>query len=93
MIPNPSRSTWRKATHSNGTGGNCVEVTVLDNSAWRKSSSSGGSGGDCVEVAGADRGIAVRDSKDPEGPHLDFSAGDWQMFVNSLKTGRSGSPS
>jgi hypothetical protein len=65
-------------------------MTAPDRSraAWRKSSRSGGSGGDCVEVAGVDRGIAVRDSKDPQGPHLDVSARDWKSFTDGLKTSR-----
>ncbi|NVI86475.1 DUF397 domain-containing protein, partial [Actinomadura sp. BRA 177] len=37
---------------------------------WRKSSRSGGQGGDCVEVAALTPAIAVRDSKNPTGPHL-----------------------
>jgi hypothetical protein len=45
--------------------------TDLDRAEWRKSSFSGGSGGNCVEVATNLPGvIAVRDSKDPDGPAL-----------------------
>ena len=40
---------------------------------WRKSSYSGNSGGQCVEVGSAARMIAVRDSKDPDGPVLAFA--------------------
>lgn len=81
--PGASRAVWRKSRHSNN-GGSCVEVTTLDVAAWRKSTRSG-SGGDCIEVTGAGPVIAVRDSKDPRGPHLDFSPGDWQAFVAGLK--------
>ncbi|GAA1833021.1 DUF397 domain-containing protein [Actinomadura chokoriensis] len=47
----------------------------LKNATWRKSSHSGSNGGDCVElagVAGTDPAgmLAVRDSKDPDGPVL-----------------------
>ncbi|GAA1848960.1 DUF397 domain-containing protein [Actinomadura bangladeshensis] len=35
---------------------------------WRKSSHSGSDGGECVELASAENGVAIRDSKDPEGP-------------------------
>ena len=44
----------------------------LSNATWRKSSRSGGAnGGQCVEVACNLPGIvAVRDSKDPDGPAL-----------------------
>jgi hypothetical protein len=44
MIPDVSRTLWRKSSYS-GSNGNCVEVA-----AWRKSSYSG-SNGNCVEVA------------------------------------------
>ncbi|MEO3826066.1 DUF397 domain-containing protein [Actinomadura sp. B10D3] len=41
---------------------------------WRKSSYSGSNGGDCVELADATGtaadAVAVRDSKDPDGPVL-----------------------
>ncbi|TDE18867.1 DUF397 domain-containing protein [Actinomadura sp. 6K520] len=37
---------------------------------WRKSSRSGSSGGSCVELAQAKDRVAIRDSKDPEGPVL-----------------------
>ena len=39
---------------------------------WRKSSYSGGGGGECVEVAFPPARVAVRDSKNPEGPVLVF---------------------
>ncbi|MFD0854073.1 DUF397 domain-containing protein, partial [Actinomadura adrarensis] len=38
--------------------------------AWRKSARSGENGGNCVELAGAASVVAVRDSKDPDGPVL-----------------------
>jgi hypothetical protein len=55
---------------------------------WRKSSYSGNGGSDCVE-AGHNLGgmIAVRDSKDPDGPRLAFAPADWQSFTASVKAG------
>lgn len=50
---------------------------------WHKSTRSG-QGADCVEVAEVGDQIKVRDSKDPDGPVLAFSAGDWLTFVASL---------
>lgn len=43
---------------------------VLTSAKWRKSSYSGSNGGECVELAGLPGTVAVRDSKDPEGPVL-----------------------
>nr|WP_219531072.1 DUF397 domain-containing protein [Nonomuraea guangzhouensis] len=60
----------------------------LSAAAWRKSSRSSDNGGQCVEVAMNLPGVvAVRDSKDPNGPKLLFSPTDWKTFVNSLKAG------
>ncbi|WP_327393166.1 DUF397 domain-containing protein [Streptomyces sp. NBC_01186] len=55
---------------------------------WRKSSYSGPEGGSCVEVLdGHPSGVPVRDSKDPQGPALIFSAAGWASFVAGVKGG------
>ena len=53
---------------------------------WRKSSFSGGNDGECIEVDDARPGT-VRDSKDPGGPRLAFSAEAWQGFVTAAAEG------
>ncbi|MEV6865782.1 DUF397 domain-containing protein [Streptosporangium subroseum] len=59
----------------------------LANAVWRKSSRSG-SGNNCVEVAdNLTEIVAVRDSKDPHGPALIFSLGDWETFTTGIKRG------
>lgn len=59
----------------------------LDHAQWRKSSYSGGSGGNCVEVAGNLPGeVAVRDSKDPNGPALLFTPAQWLAFVSAMRS-------
>lgn len=54
---------------------------------WRTSSYSGGEGTQCVEVAGLAAGVVARDSKDPDGPVLAFSVGEWRAFVGVVKRG------
>ncbi|WP_316526653.1 DUF397 domain-containing protein [Kitasatospora brasiliensis] len=57
---------------------------------WRKSSHSGGQGA-CVEIALPGVGeVAVRDSKDPGGPQLRFSAEGWTSFASAAATGAFG---
>ncbi|WP_405101746.1 DUF397 domain-containing protein [Micromonospora sp. NBC_01412] len=57
----------------------------LTSVVWRKSTRSDGNGGACVEVADLRDGVAVRDSKDPNGPVLAFDANGWHGFIDSLK--------
>ncbi|MFF2146695.1 DUF397 domain-containing protein [Kitasatospora sp. NPDC058190] len=60
----------------------------LTGASWRKSSYSGGGGGNCIEVAdGFAAVMPVRDSKDPSGPALLFSADAWQSFVVAVRAG------
>jgi hypothetical protein len=61
----------------------------LAKAEWRKSSYSSSNGGNCVEVARNLPGIvAVRDSKDPQGPTLAFTPEDWRAFLDSARDGR-----
>lgn len=82
---------WRKSSHSDHQGGNCVEVADLTpvtnrhDSHWRKSSHSGHSGGDCVEVADLTPVIGIRDSKNPDGPKLALGRDAWRALVLEIK--------
>ena len=77
-----THAAWRKSSHSNTNGSECVEVAV-----WRKSSRSNANGGECVEVgSSAAAGVAVRDSKDPDGPALAFTPAEWHAFTRHIKT-------
>jgi len=63
-------------------------VDRLERAQWRKSSYSGSNGGACVEVAANLPGIvAVRDSKDPGGPALVLTAGQWGAFLTQVRHG------
>lgn len=54
---------------------------------WHKSSFSG-QGDNCVEVAPlANGGRALRDSKNPEGPRLTFTFGEWEAFRLGVRAG------
>ncbi|MFI0482109.1 DUF397 domain-containing protein [Actinomadura sp. 9N215] len=52
---------------------------------WRKSSRSSEYGDNCVELAELSEGVGVRDSKDPEGPKLVVTRGQFAVLVAALK--------
>ncbi|WP_329562480.1 DUF397 domain-containing protein [Kitasatospora sp. NBC_01266] len=64
-------------------------MSELTTAHWRKSSYSGNDGGDCIEVAdGQFDGLTpVRDSKDPHGPALIFTAHAFAAFLADLRSG------
>lgn len=70
---------WRKSSRSTGQS-ECVEV-----GNWRKSTRSG-SQAECVEVGTAQQIVAVRDTKDIDGPTLQFPATSWVTFVRQLRS-------
>ncbi|WP_406172912.1 DUF397 domain-containing protein [Streptomyces sp. NBC_00996] len=54
---------------------------------WRKSSYSGGDSGECLEVNDSRPAhVPVRDSKNPHGPAVVFTAGAWTAFVTAVRT-------
>lgn len=59
----------------------------LSGAQWFKSTRSGGSQ-DCVEVAFLGDGrVGVRDSKNPAGPALVFTPGEWDTFTAGVADG------
>ncbi|MGH3898908.1 MAG: DUF397 domain-containing protein [Pseudonocardiaceae bacterium] len=59
----------------------------LSPAAWRKSTYTNNTGA-CVEVADlGDAGRAVRDSKNPTGPTLTFTAAGWAAFTAGVRSG------
>ncbi|WP_198679568.1 DUF397 domain-containing protein [Thermomonospora amylolytica] len=93
-IPHPLGE-WRKSSHSSmDENSQCVEVAALTtmpaHTPWRKSSHSSGEQSMCVEAAKLSAVIAVRDSKDPNGPHLTFTPEDWRTLTERIKHGHLG---
>ncbi|MFF2040042.1 DUF397 domain-containing protein [Kitasatospora sp. NPDC058170] len=67
-----------------------MSTTFENGTVWRKSSHSGGNGA-CVEITAPDAGaVAVRDSKDPQGPRLHFSSEAWNAFAAAAGAGAFG---
>ncbi|TDD15928.1 DUF397 domain-containing protein [Actinomadura sp. KC06] len=73
---NLSEAVWRKASRSHEDGDACIEVAL-----WRKASRSTAEGDNCVEIAGSPNIVALRDSKDPNGPKLIISTSDFRHFA------------
>jgi hypothetical protein len=85
--PDLTGAQWRKSSHSGDTGGECIEAAALQGAQWRKSSYSSDTGGDCVEAAATHGIIAVRDSKNPDGPALGFGPAAFAAFVSAAASG------
>ena len=95
--------TWRKSSYSGSSGGNCVEVgmwrkssysasgggTCVEVGIWHKARLQHSEAAGCVEVTRTpEAGVAVRDSKDPDGPRLGFTPAQWRTFTGRVKDGQ-----
>ncbi|TDE26347.1 DUF397 domain-containing protein [Actinomadura sp. 6K520] len=60
----------------------------LSKAVWRKASRSTAEGDNCVEVALISQTVALRDSKDPDGPKLIISHSDFRNFASALQKSR-----
>ena len=54
---------------------------------WRKSSYSGGEGGQCVELASLDGSVGIRDSKNPQNPHIEVGREALASLLGQIKAG------
>lgn len=63
-----------------------MSTVDLSNAVWRKSRKSQNNGA-CVEVADLGDHMAMRDSKNPDGPVLVFTAFEWECFVDGVEKG------
>jgi len=61
-------------------------VIDFSDATWRKSTKTQQSG-QCVEVARVGEAIGVRDSKDPAGPVLVFTAEEFAAFLDGAVKG------
>lgn len=57
------------------------------NDTWQKATKSNTNGA-CVEVRVQSEIIEVRDTKDPKGPVLGFTAQEWDAFLDGAKRGQ-----
>lgn len=55
---------------------------------WAKSSYSTPNGGNCVQARDTGRAVQVRDSKNPDGAVLTFTAVQWAAFTTAVKSGQ-----
>jgi Domain of unknown function (DUF397) len=62
-----------------------MPIPDMSPALWRKSSYSAQNGA-CAEVAANGTVVAVRDNKDPGGPHLEFTPAGWRTFAARLKS-------
>jgi hypothetical protein len=61
-------------------------MTNEADAVWKKARRSGSASDNCVEIAHIDDGlIAIRDSKDRNGPSLRFSSTAWREFLDDLR--------
>jgi hypothetical protein len=87
MSPHPGAELnellWVKSSRSQN-GGECVETARLTDVAWFKASH-GQQDGNCIETARLTPGMAVRDSKNPDGPAHVFGSRAWVSFLTSVR--------
>jgi hypothetical protein len=82
MISVGSRIILRKPAE-----GTCMLNDGEQATPWVKSKRSQGAS-NCFEAAGlTDGGVAVRNSKDPDGPVTRFTAGEWRAMLAGAKAG------
>jgi hypothetical protein len=61
------------------------ESSLFDHATWHTSTLC--SSGTCVAVAFRQDMIGMRDTKDPSGPVLVFSTGEWEAFISAVRGG------
>jgi hypothetical protein len=64
-----------------------VDSPNLSRAVWRKSTYTQPDGQACVEITSLGGVVAVRDSKDPDGPKLTVARAGWQNVIARIKHG------
>jgi hypothetical protein len=60
---------------------------LAGDTGWFKSSFSSADSDNCVEVRIAQKDVAVRDSKNTDGPVLHVSADSWHVLLTAFRCG------
>ncbi len=63
-----------------------LSASERESLVWLKAHGSTANG-QCIEIASASRNIAIRDSKDPEGPILVYTAAEFRAFLDGARNG------
>jgi Domain of unknown function (DUF397) len=72
---------------------NGMPASAIAGARWTKSARSGPTGGNCVEVAFLSGGeVAMRNSRQPDGPALVFTRAEWDAFLGGARDGEFGLP-
>jgi Domain of unknown function (DUF397) len=70
-----------------------MPASAIPGARWMKSTRSGPTGGNCVEVAFLRGGeVAMRNSRQPDGPALVFTRAEWDAFLGGARDGEFGTP-
>ena len=78
LPPMPLDGRWRRSSFSTGSDTTCVEVALGDPGLDDP-------GLDDAELD--ERAVLLRDSKDPAGPVLRFTATEWRVFLRGVYAG------
>lgn len=63
-----------------------MSASERESLTWLKANSSTANG-HCVEIASAVGNIAIRDSKDPDGPILVYTTSEFRAFLDGARNG------
>jgi Domain of unknown function (DUF397) len=66
---------------------NLAPPADLSATTWRKSTRSSGGGSNCVEVARLPSHVAIRDSKNPQGPALIITPAAFRDLTDGIRRG------